>query len=140
LSDGEIEFSNIAYEELRHRVASRREGDRIVEVGPTGAAKILFALRPHALVPWDGEIMDHFTEKESVESYGAFLGNIRSKLEGLSVSCERNGFSLIDLPRELGRPHSTVPKLIDEYLWVTVTRGIGLPKSEVLRRWLSWSE
>jgi hypothetical protein len=35
------------------------------------------------------------------------------------------------------RPKSTLPKLIDEYLWITVTNKFQ-PK-QLIERWVKWS-
>jgi hypothetical protein len=64
---------------------------------------------------------------------------VRNQLEDISHDCRRNGFELSDLPKILGRSESSLPKLIDEYHWVTITRGCPAPGSEELKRWMAWS-
>ena len=60
LSDNDIAVAKVAYEKLAKRTASwrkTRSGSKsVIMVGPTGAAKILFAIRPNALIPWDDPI------------------------------------------------------------------------------------
>ena len=57
LSDQDLNLVDRAYGSLINKTASMRRtaaGNSVrVEVGPTGAAKILFAWRPQALIPWD---------------------------------------------------------------------------------------
>ena len=132
-----------AYAGLVVRTASYRKlsGDRKSQerVGPTGTAKILFALRPNALIPWDGAMRDEFDLDGSSHSYGKYLRKVRNDLEEVSRECNQNGFDLKDLPTRLGRSNSSITKLIDEYYWVTVTRRCTAPSKEDLKIWMDWS-
>lgn len=142
ITEAELASAGAAYESLSSRIASyrKRRGKVVpVSIGPTGAAKILFAIRPRALLPWDDSIRESLGYDDSQASYLSFLGSVKSLLEELATSCERNGFQLADLPRLLGRPHSTVPKLIDEYHLVTITKNCSPPDSDTLQRWANWS-
>lgn len=143
LSEPELASVGAAYESLSSRIASyrtRNRNSRPVSVGPTGAAKILFAIRPRALLPWDDSIRKSLGYDNSQVSYLSFLRSVKSVLEELATSCQRNGFQLADLPRQLGRPNSTVPKLIDEYYWVTTTKKCSPPDSDTFQRWANWSQ
>jgi len=142
LSEAELASAGAAYESLSSRIASyrKREGRAVpVSIGPTGAAKILFAIRPRALVPWDDPIRKSLGYENSQVSYLSFLRSVKSVLEGLAEACQRNGFQLADLPRLLQRSHSSVPKLIDEYYWITTTKQCSPPDSDTFRRWANWS-
>jgi hypothetical protein len=110
-----------------------------VEFGPVGAAKILFALRPKALIPWDSAIYSHLGLDGSACDYTKFLRMAAGWLNELGKDCGKNGFELANLPGKVGRPASTLPKLIDEYLWVTVTRRCKIPSKTVLEQWVHWS-
>jgi hypothetical protein len=140
----ELELSSVgtAYESLSNRTASyrTRNGNRFsVSFGPTGAAKILFAIRPRALVPWDDSVRNHLEHDGSPASYLSYLKHVKSMLKELAMSCQGNGFQLIDLPQQLGRPDLTLPKLIDEYYWVTITKKCSPPDSDTFQRWANWS-
>jgi len=50
------------------------------------------------------------------------------------------GFRLTELPRKLEVPSDTIPKLIDGYYWLTITKGLTLPDAANLRRWAQWLE
>jgi hypothetical protein len=141
LGDTELVRVGEAYDRLSNMIAGHRRrahSTHAVSIGPTGAAKILFAIRPHALPPWDDAIRRAFGYDRSPKAYLSFFRHVRSLLDDLAKSCEREGFELADLPRKLGRPHSTLPKLIDEYYWVTITRGCKPPDPHTLQRWGSW--
>lgn len=143
LKEAEIYSAARAYEALSNKTASlrKRKGNTFpVSVGPTGAAKILFAIRRNALVPWDDSVRYHYGYDGSAASYVTYLCRVKSILEELEVACKRNGFTLLQLPHRLGRGTSTVPKLIDEYHWVTVTRGWLPPTEDIFKKWPQWSE
>jgi hypothetical protein len=92
-----------------------------VTYGPTGAAKTLFALRPLAIPPWDEPIRLEL-ERKGVHSFRAYLARVAEQLRSLSAEA---GVPVQDLPAFIGRPDSTPPKLIDEYNWIVITRGIN---------------
>lgn len=143
LTEPELDSVGAAYESLSNQTASyrTRNGKAFpVSVGPTGAAKILFAVRPRALLPWDGSIRESLGYGKSQASYLSYLRNVKSTLGELATSCERNGFQMVDLPQQLGRPNSTVPKLIDEYHWVTKTKTCSPPDPDTFQHWASWSQ
>lgn len=90
-------------------------------VGPVGAAKILFALRPNVFAPWDNPIMKSLGHKGIGKGYFDYIVGIKGILLGLSEECKTKGLSIFNLPSFIERTKSTLPKLIDEYYWVTIT-------------------
>ena len=126
-----------AYYRLSRRIASFRNGNVPVAIGPVGAAKIMFAVRPRALPPWDSKIRDELGFDGSRVSYLDYLKHVKVCLSDLAVECDENGFRLADFPARLGRPEVTLPKLVDEYYWLTIARKIILPSQETLRQWLT---
>lgn len=130
------------YAELFERTASRREQspgkNSNVMIGPTGTAKILFALRPGAVIPWDEPIRIHFKADGSPGSYIGFLRMVQANLEDLAQECMRKGIDISELPSLLGRPASSLSKLMDEYFWVTISRRCLVPTTVDLSRWAAW--
>jgi len=143
LTDKDIKSVERAYANLVDKTASYRKshGERQSreKVGPTGAAKILFALRPNALIPWDGAMRDEFGFDGSSHSYGKYLRKVRNDLEAVNHECKQNGFELLDLASKLGRSNSSITKIMDEYYWVTITRRCPAPNKEKLKLWMNWS-
>jgi hypothetical protein len=143
LTDNEFAQVQAAYSHLVGRTASIRkikgEGETQIQIGPTGAAKILFALRPKALIPWDDPIRDELNLDDSARSYCVYLSVAQEYLQELNCDCGKLGFDLNDLPRMLGRPNSTVAKLIDEYAWVTISRKFPMPSKDEFIHWVDWS-
>ena len=75
---------------------------------------------------------------DMAQAYAEYLGLVRQDLEELGKVCVRHGHILSDLSELLGRPTSSLPRLIDEYHWVTITRGCRAPSSERFATWASW--
>jgi len=141
LTDQEIDVSIDAYDALSARIASYRKRNRHkfpVEIGPTGASKILFAIRNKALIPWDDPIRQHYSYDGSGVSYRKYLIKSRSILAILNTLCLKNGITLEHLPGELNRSSSTPLKLIDEYQWIAITKGIKVPSGDNFSKWARW--
>ncbi len=138
LGDHELEVAAHAYDSLKDKTGARRvRGGRKLEVhiGATAASKILFAIRPKALMPWDEAMRISFKCDASPKSYSRYLKIIRGLTSHIGILCRNKGFQIDDLPKELGRPNSTVLALVNEYIWVTETRKCELPPSYTLARW-----
>jgi hypothetical protein len=145
LSDSDFATIEAAYDGLVDRIASmraKRKGDKptiAVTFGPVGTAKILFAVRPNALMPWDNPIFDEFKLDGSASAYVSYLRMATRWLNELSQDCQSKGINLADLPSVVGRPRSPLPKLIDEYLWVAITKRCKSPSKESLEKWVTWA-
>jgi len=114
-------YAGLAVAEAAGR--SRGTGESTVRFGETAAAKALYVLRPGVFLPWDEPIRRAFGgPSASGATYRRFLDLVAETLSGLAA---RLGVKVEDLPPLLGRPDSTPPKLVDEYLWATITRGGG---------------
>jgi hypothetical protein len=98
-----------------------RDGDVSVSFGDTAAAKALFAIRPQAVPPWDEPMRKAFGwSRVDAEEYATFLAAVRDSLIGLA---ERLRVEPSALPAVLDRPESSPVKLVDEFLWIRITRG-----------------
>jgi len=140
LVDSDLEITARSYGSLKNEIGAwrvRSKGKRKVHIGPTAASKVLFALRPKALMPWDEAMRKSFDCDGSPESYFKYLITIRNLTLHIGKLCRNKGFQIDDLPHKLGRPNSTVLALVNEYIWVTVTRKVELPSSETLTQWAS---
>lgn len=141
MTQSEFTSVGLAYESLSKRTASirtKKSNTSSISIGPTGASKILFAIRPKALIPWDGKIRQHHNHGNDRESYIAYHRAVIRMLEILKQQCQNYGLQFIDLPKIFDRPYSSIPKLIDEYNWVTITNNCPAPSSETLLLWVKW--
>ena len=140
LADIDLKITARSYGSLKDETGARpvRGGSkREVHIGPTAASKVLFAIRPKALMPWDEAMRISFECAGSPESYFKYLITIRNLTLHIENLCRNKGFQIDDLPQKLRRPNSTVLALVNEYIWVTVTRKVELPSSETLTQWAS---
>jgi len=140
LPDVDLEITARSYGSLKDEIGAwrvRGKSKRKVHIGPTAASKILFILRPKALMPWDEAMRIAYECDGSPESYVKYQKIIRELAIHIRGLCKKRGFQIDDLPQRLGRDNSTVLALINEYIWVTVTRKVKLPSSETLAQWAS---
>ena len=141
LTDSDIHRAAGAFDVLKKLQASQkgtRRGAVSVGVGATGGAKIMYALRPHALPPWDDAIRDRFHCDGSADSYASFIRTVMHEIEELLADAATHGVSRSQLPAIIGRSESTLPKIVDEYFWVTVTRRFAVPQVSDLQNWARW--
>jgi len=141
LTNEEIKGIGNAYAALSKAVASKRARDgglSDVEVGPTGAAKILFAARPRVCPPWDASIRGS-TFDDSSKSYCEYLAHMKELVEQLCSEAAKLGIPCEQIPLEIGQPRSTLLKLVDEYKWVTVTKDSPPPEAQDIAKWHTWS-
>jgi hypothetical protein len=141
LDNQEIENVVAAYASLRNRIGAytTRGGKGLqISIGPTAASKILFAVRPEALMPWDEAMRKKFDCDGSPESYFKFLVEIRKFILHTKDLCKTRGFDISELPHKINRDGSTVLELVNEYIWVTITRECNLPSPENLAIWAQW--
>jgi len=142
LSDQDIQEVGQAYARLSKCLASKRARNGNlddVHVGPSGAAKILFAARPLAFPPWDDPFRAKSGYDDSGRSYCDYLVRVREQINQLCSEAARLGIAAQDISTEVGRPKSTLAKLVDEYNWVMVTRGFLPPEPVEIAKWHHWS-
>jgi hypothetical protein len=123
LGPAELVLAGQAYGALRATpAASRNVKGREVDVtfGDTAAAKLLFALRPQVFPPWDESIRLAFGRPGGADAYARLLRLSATALDGLAA---RLAVGVSGLPEILGRPGSSPPKLVDEFLFIRITRG-----------------
>jgi hypothetical protein len=141
LDQTQIDGIGKAYAALRSQLAGTRTlrsgATSDVEYGPVGSAKTLFALRPNICPPWDAYTLAKLGFDQSATSYSQYMRRVLSELQGVAAQA---GVEVSELPALIGRPDSTPPKLIDEYYWVTITRGFTPASREELVTWLAWAD
>ena len=59
------------------------------------------------------------------DSYLAYLVDVQQQMRGIEAEAAAMGIAAKDIPKVLGRPMSSLPKMIDEYYWLTLTRGLA---------------
>ncbi len=143
LSEADLDRVAPAYDrlcELRAGIRRRQSKHYSVTFGPTGAAKILYALRPKVFPPWDEPIRSALNLDGSGESYRRFLATVQAAIQSVIEDARRHGLAPYQIPDAIDRPGVSVPKLIDEFYWVTITNGVRLPAPDELSKWCRWAE
>ncbi|MCW7944237.1 hypothetical protein AAW14_19865 [Streptomyces hygroscopicus] len=118
LTDSDIDAVSRAYEELAGLPVKSPPRPRTL--GPTAAAKALYALRPHTVMPWDAAIA---TELYGTRDGAAFARHLRTGRSWARAVLAESGLTADALVADLGRPAVTLPKVLDEHLYVTITRA-----------------
>jgi hypothetical protein len=123
LDDAQLAGLGRAYAALARSPAAlraSRSGEVPVSFGDTAASKALFAIRPQAVPPWDEPMRRAFGwGRVDAEEYATFLAAVREALIGLA---DRLRVEPSELPAALDRPASSPVKIVDEFLWIRITR------------------
>ncbi|WP_287786716.1 hypothetical protein [Acidiphilium sp.] len=130
LQDRELDALARAYEELL----------LIEEFGPTAAAKALFVVCPEAAIPWDKAIQDAFgLAGRTGRQYQEMLVRSRDEAEALVADAAHCGFpDAQSIMAAIGSEARTIPELLDQYHWITISRGHRIPDRDELNRWMAW--
>lgn len=115
LSDHDIEVLAEAYGSLTAVTVSERR-----TLGATAAAKALYALRPEAVMPWDAAIATRLHGTRTATAFAAHLRLGRGWAQ--AVLAEAGSAPVAEL---VGRPGISLAKILDEYLYVSITMPGG---------------
>jgi hypothetical protein len=120
----------------------RKSGQKISKFGPTTASKVLFLVCPNAAILWDDAIRKAFKLAGSApEHYREMLVHSRREAATLIADASRCGISdYRKIPKAVGSQAVTIPELLDEYHWVTITRRHTIPTSDDLKQWSAWAD
>jgi hypothetical protein len=88
-------------------------------LGSAAASKLLHALRPRALMPWDEAIADHLHGARDAAAYAAHQRVGRAWAAALLAGAGVGEETLAGLP---GRPGRTLAKMLDDYCYLRFTR------------------
>lgn len=120
LSDTKVEQVAAAYGDLYARpVAHGRQPGTVRSLAPTAAAKTLWVIRPHGITAWDERIARRLHGSRGPDAFAAHQRLARSAAQALLAEAGSEAALL----EQVGRPNTTVPKLLDEYWYVTISRG-----------------
>ncbi|MFE5808136.1 MmcQ/YjbR family DNA-binding protein [Streptomyces sp. NPDC056491] len=115
LTPREVSRFAAAYEELAALPIGRRS------LGPTAASKALYALRPDSVMPWDAAIAQRL---HGVRDGAAFARHLELGRAWARAALEEGGgLREADLCAGIGRPEVSLAKILDEYLYITITHA-----------------
>jgi len=93
-------------------------GAPVRSLASTAAAKMLFALRPRAVMPWDAAIA---LALHAARDGNAFARHQRLGREWASAILAGTSLTERQVSVAVGRPGATLAKLLDEYCYVRIT-------------------
>ena len=116
LGDDEIDWLAAAYAPLAAIPVTAGRAARTL--GPTAAAKTLYALRPEAVMPWDAAIAARL---HGGRDAAAFARHLRMGRDWAAAVLAEAGVSERELPAVVGRPGVSLAKVLDEYCYIRIT-------------------
>ena len=116
-------FNNLSDQKAATRQLRDREIN--VRIGPVGTAKAFFALRPNLFPPWDKPIYENFQLESNGYGYFKYLLLAQNELREIKNSLKDTELKWNELFGYLDKKHTSYPKLIDEYYWITITQGFN---------------
>jgi hypothetical protein len=116
LADTDIKDIGDAYEDLAAVVVSESRTRR--RLGPTAAAKTLYALAPAAIMPWDAAIAVRLHGSRDGMAFARHQELGRTWAASIITEAGSAEQAVADL---IGRPSMSLAKILDEYLYVTIT-------------------
>lgn len=121
LTNRDIANAQRAYMALRGLRVGRPERPR--RLGSTAATKLLHALRPPALMPWDDAIAQALHGAQEGDAYAGHLSLGRRWARDL---LRRSDLDEAGLSTRLGCPGRPLSKILDDYCYLRFTRGEDL--------------
>jgi hypothetical protein len=125
LTDDQLRAESRAYGDLYVRRAAISKNGRGRRVGPTAAAKLLYFVRPAAVTAWDNAISLRTGAGRDEAAFLRHLTMCRAWAVSLESEARQRGLHPDEIGPFLKRPSSSVAKLIDEWLYATITGGFG---------------
>ena len=89
----------------------------------TAGAKLLFYIRPDLVTAWDTKISRHVGRDRSGRGFLLHLERCQVWARDMVAEAARHHVAGAGIGAAIGRPTSSLAKLIDEYLYEVITRG-----------------
>ena len=113
LTDHHVRVLVGAFDDLRASVVAPRR-----TLGSTAAAKCLYVLLPRTVMPWDQAIAEHLHGGRDGVAFAAHLALGRRWAAALLAEAGTGEDDVVDA---LGRPGSSLARVLDEHCYVTFT-------------------
>jgi hypothetical protein len=118
LSDDEIDVIAEAFVDLSTAAVALDARGHDRTMGPTAAAKCLYALRPRSVMPWDLMIAQRL---HGGRDRDAFAGHLRLGRRWAQDLVTTSGLGEAALLADLDRTGATLAKVLDEYCYLRYT-------------------
>jgi hypothetical protein len=120
LSDDDVEVIADAFADLSAAAIAVDARGHARTMGPTAAAKCLYALRPRSVMPWDLKIAQRLHGGRDRDAFAGHLHLGRRWAQGLLAN---PGLDEPALLTDLDRSGATLAKVLDEYCYLRYTLG-----------------
>jgi hypothetical protein len=120
LSDDDLGRLGAAYDSLSVSIVAFDKKGTSRSMGPTAAAKTLYALMPRSVMPWDLAIAAQLHGSRDGVAFARHLALGRDWANSL---LRESGLDEAELVAALGRPGSTLARILDQYCYVRYTLG-----------------
>lgn len=124
LQDSQLQAVSRAYGDLYLLPAAISRAGRTRRIGPTAAAKLLYFVRPLAVTAWDKAISARTGGGHDEKAFLRHLSICHRWARDLESQARSLGVKPDEIGPYLHRPVSSVAKLIDEWLYRTITGGL----------------
>lgn len=94
-------------------------------IAATAASKIMYVLRPETVPPWDAAIAKATVGGTSRQHFARHLTAARAWASALLAEARRLGVE--DVPAHVGRPGSSLARIRDEWMYLTITANHPIP-------------
>jgi hypothetical protein len=129
LSGEEIALLAGGYADLAARPGALRTRGGIAlgerTIAATAASKIMYVLRPETVPPWDAAIAKATVGGTSRQHFARHLTAARAWAGALLAEARRLGVE--DIPAHVGRPGSSLARIRDEWMYLTITANHPVP-------------
>ena len=117
LDDRRLDAYANAYEELIDMPAGINNVGTVRSLAPTASSKLLWVLRPQTACPWDVAIAKAGGQGSHRDGYANHLRKARAWAQGITQEAAARGID--DVAKHVGRPHSTLVRIYDEWSWAS---------------------
>lgn len=121
LENAQLKSLSSAYAGQYAQPAAASRAGKVRTVGPTVAAKLLYFVRPLAITAWDRAISLRTGGGHDEADFLTHLIACRGWAQDLEAEARQLGMAPEEIGPCLHRPASSVAKLIDEWLYATIT-------------------
>jgi hypothetical protein len=121
LDDRGLDAYANAYGDLLDLPAGVSNIGRVRSLAPTASSKLLWVLRPQTASPWDAAIAKAGGQGSERAGYAHHLQKAREWSRDITADARKRGID--NIPMHVGREHSSLVRIYDEWCYLAFTRG-----------------
>lgn len=114
------------FDDLSQRQVCSRNEKKTITMAPVATSKMLLLIREDVFAPWDNAIAHNLQLSMNGQGYIKYLQLIAIHIKNLKKEATRMKTTIDNKIKETGRNNVPLPKLIDEYYYLTFTRKLDI--------------